>query len=103
MVNMSVPYQGPDGMSLQLQAEIRARFGTREQNKGFVTGYPEATRAGQTGGHFPDVHGITHAYDIGMDIKLDGSWLRIQDAMWLAYYLGARGRRASTRFPIRAT
>lgn len=92
MVNMAVPYRGPDGMSLQLQAEIRERFGSREQNKGFVTGYPEAARRGETGGHFPDKYGITHAYDIGVDIELDGSGLRTQDAMWLAHRLRALGK-----------
>lgn len=92
MVNMAVPYRGPDGMSLQLQAEIRQRFGSREQNKGFVTGYPEAARRGETGGHFPDKYGITHAYDIGVDIELDGTGLRTQDAMWLAHRLRALGK-----------
>ena len=94
MVNMAIPYRGPDGMSQQLQAEIRAKYGAREQNKGFVSGYPAAAAAGQTGGHFPDVHGITHAYDIGVDIEVDGSGLLPQDALALAEHLrqlGAKG------------
>lgn len=98
MVNMSVPYRRPDGMSLQLREEVRTRFGAREQNKGFVTGYMDAARAGQTGGHFADAHGVTHAYDIGVDIEADGTGLCPADALWLAEHLRALG--AAGRHPF---
>lgn len=91
MVNMAVPYRGPDGLSAQLWAEVQARFGARAQNLGFVTGYPEAARRGETGGHFPDRHGITHAIDIGVDIQADGTGLLPADALWLAEYLRTVG------------
>ncbi|MFI7483863.1 M23 family metallopeptidase [Kocuria sp. M1R5S2] len=97
---MSVPYRRADGMCQQLQAEIRTRFGGREQNKGFVTGYPESARDGQTGGHFPDRHGVAHAYDIGVDIEADGTGLEVGDALWLAEHLrrlGAAGRHPFSR------
>ncbi|WP_336650079.1 hypothetical protein [Kocuria rosea] len=64
MTNMSVPYRGPDGMSAQLFAEVKQSFGASTLKLGYITDYPEAARASQTGGHFPDVHGITHAVDI---------------------------------------
>lgn len=91
MVNMNIPYRGPDGMSAQLFAEVRTRFGARAQNLGYITGYPEAARRGETGGHFPDVHGITHAVDIGVDIQSDGTGLDTRDALWLAHHLRALG------------
>lgn len=91
MVNMAIPYRGPDGMSAQLFAEVKQRFGARAQNLGYITGYPEAARRGETGGHFPDVHGITHAVDIGVDIQADGTGLDTRDALWLAHHLRAVG------------
>lgn len=91
MVNMNVHYRGPDGMSAQLLAEVQARYGARAQNKGFVTGYMDAARAGQTGGHFADQYGITHAVDIGVDIESDGSGLLPADALKLAEHLQALG------------
>jgi murein DD-endopeptidase MepM/ murein hydrolase activator NlpD len=91
MVNMAIPYRGPDGMSAQLLAEVKRRFGARAQSLGYITGYPEAARAGQTGGHFPDVHGITHAVDIGVDVQADGTGLDTRDALWLAHHLRALG------------
>lgn len=100
-MNLNVPYREPDGLSQQLWAEVRARYGSRAQNLGFVTGYMDAARAGQTGGHFADVHGITHAIDLGVDIDGDGAGLLPGDAMELAEYLrelGAAGRHPFTEY-----
>lgn len=90
-MNLSVQYRGPDGLSQQLWDEVRARYGARAQNKGFVTGYMDAARAGQTGGHFADQHGITHAIDIGVDIESDGTGLLPKDALALAEHLRELG------------
>lgn len=92
MVNMAIAYRGPDGMSQQLRDELVAKYGNRFQNKGFVTGYMESAKAGQTGGHFADKHGITHAIDIGVDIESDGSGLLPADAMALAEHLRLLGK-----------
>lgn len=101
MVDMSVPYRGPDGMSAQLLAEVQQRFGDRAQNLGFVTGYMDAARAGQTGGHFADAHGITHAVDIGVDVEADGTGLRPADALWLAEHLRQLGAAGAHPFARR--
>lgn len=95
MVDMTVQYRGPDGMSQQLWDEVRAKYGGRAQNKGFVTGWMADARAGQTGGHFADAYGVTHAVDIGVDIESDGSGLLPRDALALAEHLrklGAAGQ-----------
>lgn len=95
MLNMTVQYRGPDGMSQQLWDEVRAKYGGRAQNKGFVTGWMADARAGQTGGHFADAYGVTHAVDIGVDIESDGSGLLPKDALALAEHLrklGAAGK-----------
>lgn len=101
MVNMSIPYRGPDGMSQQLWDEVRAKYGTRAQNKGFVTGWLADARAGQTGGHFADQYGITHAVDIGVDIESDGSGLLPKDALALAEHLRALGAAGNHPFSKR--
>lgn len=101
MVNMTVPYRGPDGMSAQLLSELQSRFGTRAQNKGFVTGYMGAARAGQTGGHFADAHGVTHAVDIGVDIELDGTGLLPDDALVIAEHLRRLGKAGKHPFSRR--
>lgn len=98
MTNMSVTYRGPDGMSAQLWDEVRARYGARAQNKGFVTGYMGVAAAGETGGHFADQHGVTHAVDIGVDIEADGTGLLPADALALAEHLRALG--AAGRHPF---
>lgn len=97
-MNLNVTYRGPDGMSQQLWDEVHSRYGARAQNKGFVTGYMDAARAGQTGGHFADQHGITHAVDIGVDIEADGTGLLPADALALAEHLRALG--AGGRHPF---
>lgn len=84
MPNMAVPYRRSDYSLITLQDEIRRRFPGREQNKGFVTGYKHPANFS---GHNADANGITHAYDIGVDIEGDGSGLRPADAEWLANYL----------------
>ncbi|MGY4845513.1 CHAP domain-containing protein [Kocuria sp. MNB10] len=90
-MDLTVTYRGPDGMSQQLWDEVRARYGARAQNKGFITGYMADARAGSTGGHFADRHGITHAVDIGVDIEADGTGLLPADALALAEHLRALG------------
>lgn len=97
-MDLSVQYRGPDGMSQQLWDEVKSRYGTRAQNKGFVTGYMDAARAGQTGGHFADRYGITHAVDIGVDIESDGTGLLPKDALALAEHLRVLG--ASGKHPF---
>lgn len=97
-MDLSVSYVGPDGMSLQLLNEIKQKYGSRAQNKGFVTGYMASARAGETGGHFADRHGITHAVDIGVDIESDGSGLLPADALKLAEHLRSLG--ASGKHPF---
>ena len=90
-MDLTVTYRGPDGMSQQLFAEVKQRFGSRAENKGFVTGYMADARTGSTGGHFADRHGITHAVDIGVDIEADGTGLLPADALALAEHLRALG------------
>jgi murein DD-endopeptidase MepM/ murein hydrolase activator NlpD len=100
MVDMTVAYRGPDGLSAQLWSEVQSRFGARAQNKGFVTGYMDAARAGQTGGHFADQYGVTHAVDLGVDIEDDGTGLTPTDALVLAEslrLLGKTGRHPFSR------
>lgn len=87
MVNMNVGYVRSCRSLLQLQDEIQRTFPGREQNKGFITGYPQGAVNGAMSGHYPDHQGVTYAYDIGVDIEGDGTGLLPRDAEWLANYL----------------
>jgi len=88
-------------MSQQLLSEMQARFGARAQNKGFVTGYMASAQAGETGGHFADRHGITHAIDIGVDIESDGTGLLPADALVIAEHLRKLGKAGKHPFSRR--
>lgn len=87
MVNMNVGYVRSCQSLTTLQDEIERRWPGREQNLGFISGYPDGARDGSTSGHYPDHNGITYAYDIGVDIQGDQTGITPAAAEWLADYL----------------
>lgn len=84
MVNMAVAYRRANYSLQTLLGEIEDVWPSRQQNKGFVTGYKSPSNYS---GHNADSNGICHAYDIGVDIEGDGTGLLPKDAEWLANYL----------------
>ncbi|SEE82149.1 hypothetical protein SAMN04489740_2673 [Arthrobacter alpinus] len=88
MVNLLIPYAGPNGGLTVLASKLRKVYGNPARTYEFVTGYKSA---GNVSGHNADANGQAHA----MDIFVGPGNLTEAQGIDLAERLRAEGKRGS--------